>query len=70
MKKRSKKSSGVRQEYDFAKIKGGVRGKYAKRSRAGTNLVLLDSEIYRAFPTDSARCAEHRKLGWPSVDEQ
>lgn len=41
-------------EYDFAKMKGGVRGKYAKRYRAGTNIVLLDPEVYKAFPTDEA----------------
>ena len=27
----------LRPEYDFASMKGGVRGKYAKRYRAGTN---------------------------------
>jgi len=41
-------------EYDFAKMKGGVRGKYAKRHRAGTNIVLLDPEVYKAFPTAEA----------------
>ena len=41
-------------EYDFANMKGSVRGKYAKRYRAGTNLVLLDPEIYKAFPTSKA----------------
>jgi hypothetical protein len=41
-------------EYDFASMKGGVRGKYVKRYRAGTNLVLLDPELAEAFPTDAA----------------
>jgi hypothetical protein len=41
-------------EYDFAKMKGGVRGKYAKRYHAGTNLVLLDPEVYKAFPTSAS----------------
>ena len=54
MKKSSNKSSDMRPEYDFAKMKGGVRGKYAKRYRAGTNLVLLDPEVYKAFPTAEA----------------
>jgi hypothetical protein len=37
MKKGKKQSSDMLPEYDFAKMKGGVRGKYAKRYRAGTN---------------------------------
>lgn len=44
----------MRPEYDFASMKGGVRGKYAKRDRAGTNLVLLDPELAAAFPTEAA----------------
>jgi hypothetical protein len=49
IKKSNKKSVGMRPEYDFAAMAGGVRGKFAKRYRAGTNLVLLDPEI-RPFP--------------------
>jgi hypothetical protein len=30
-------------EYDFAKMSGGVRGKYAETYRRGTNLVRLDA---------------------------
>ena len=41
-------------EYDFAQMEGGVRGKYIERYRAGTNLVLLDLNIARAFPNDAA----------------
>ena len=41
-------------EYDFASMKGGARGKYVKRYRAGTNLVLLDPEVAETFPTDAA----------------
>lgn len=54
MKKAKPKTEDIRAEYDFAKMKGGVRGKYAKRYRAGSNLVLLDPEIYKAFPTSEA----------------
>jgi hypothetical protein len=35
-------------------MRGGVRGKYVTRYRAGTNLVLLDPEVAEAFPTDAA----------------
>ena len=54
MKKDRKQSGDILPEYDFAKMKGGVRGKYAARYRAGTNLVLLDPEVHRAFPTSAA----------------
>jgi hypothetical protein len=55
MKKGNRKSANdMRPEYDFASMKGGVRGKYAKRHRAGTNLVLLDPELAEAFPTEAA----------------
>jgi hypothetical protein len=41
----------LRPEYDFSKMKGGVRGKYVDRYQAGTNLVLLDPDVAQAFPT-------------------
>ncbi len=44
----------MRSEYDFASMKGGVRGKYAKRFREGTNIVLLDPAVVEAFPTEHA----------------
>lgn len=44
----------LRKEYDLSVLKGGVRGKYAKRYQAGTNLALLTPEVRAAFPTDVA----------------
>ena len=44
----------LRPEYDFAKMHGGVKGKYVQRYRSGTNLVLLDPDIAKAFPTDAS----------------
>ena len=41
----------LRSEYDFASMKGGVRGKYVARLRKGSNLVLLEPEIAAAFRT-------------------
>jgi len=41
-------------EYDFASMKGGVRGKYVRRLRAGSNLALLEPDIAAAFPNDAA----------------
>ena len=44
----------LRSEYDFASMKGGVRGKYAGRMREGTNIVLIEPEVTDAFPTERA----------------
>ncbi len=44
----------LRSEYDFTQMKGGVRGKYIERYRAGTNLVLLDPDVAQAFPNEIA----------------
>ncbi len=44
----------LRSEYDFSKLQGEVRGKYVDRYRSGTNLVLLDPDVARAFPNDAA----------------
>jgi hypothetical protein len=44
----------LRPEYDFASMKGGVRGKYVARLRKGSNLALLEPEIAAAFPSDDA----------------
>ena len=38
----------MRKEYDFSK---GVRGKYAKKYKAGTNIVLLDPDVAKVFRT-------------------
>jgi hypothetical protein len=49
-KPRCEKTDELRPEYDLRHLlKGGVRGKYAKRYQAGTNLVLLDPEVRKAF---------------------
>ena len=45
----------LRQEYDIRQLlKAGVRGKYARRYHAGTNLVLLDPDIRKAFRSERA----------------
>ncbi len=41
----------MRNEYDFSK---GTRSKYAKRFAEGTNLVLLEPEVAKYFPTAQA----------------
>jgi hypothetical protein len=60
MKKKSthKETQELRPEYDLSKLKGGVRGKYYERARAGTNLVLIEPELTDVFPdTDSVNRA-------------
>ena len=55
MKKTTRVSTDdMRPEYDFASMKGGVRGKYARRAREGTNIVLIEPEIADAFPTEES----------------
>ena len=44
----------LRPEYDFSKMQGGIRGKYVDRYRAGTNMVLLNSDVLQAFPTSES----------------
>ena len=55
MKKKTERSDELRSEYDLKSlIKSGVRGKYTSRYQAGTNLVLLEPEVAKAFPNDKA----------------
>ncbi len=56
MKKRTNRMNDeLRPEYDLRQLlKGGIRGKYAKRYHAGTNLVLLDPDVRKAFPNERA----------------
>jgi len=50
MKKASGKIGGpaLRVNYDFS---GGVRGKHVRRSAQGTNGVLLEPDVAKAFPS-------------------
>lgn len=52
MKKTSLKKidDELRPEYNLSQLKGGVRGKYYKRAMAGTNLVLIEPDLAKAFP--------------------
>jgi hypothetical protein len=65
MKKKPKKRSspnGLRRRYDLSKLKGGVRGKYLARYRAGTNLVLLSPDVAEFFPDEQSVNAALRTL--------
>ena len=56
MKKNSVKESAdeMRREYDFSRMKGDVRGKYARRFQAGTNLVRLEPDVAKVFADDES----------------
>jgi hypothetical protein len=57
MKKKTEKRERrdeLRREYDLSKLKGGVRGKYFARYRAGTNLVLLSPDVAEYFPDEQS----------------
>jgi hypothetical protein len=38
----------MRKEYDFSK---GIRGKYARKYKSGTNIVVLDPDVATVFKT-------------------
>jgi len=52
--KKANTADDLRPEYDFSKMKGGIRGKYAQRYHAGTNLVKIDPDVGEIFVDDNA----------------
>jgi len=48
------KDDDLRPEYPAELIKRGVRGKYAKRYREGTNIVRIDPDLHELFPDSDA----------------
>ncbi len=54
MKTDNKNNDDLRAEYNFSAMKGGVRGKYAKRYHAGTNLVKIEPDVAEIFENDFA----------------
>jgi len=44
----------LRDEYPEDLIKSGVRGKYTKSYREGTNIVLIDPDLQKIFPDSEA----------------
>ena len=44
----------IRPQYDFASMKGGIRGKHFEEYRRGTNVVVLKPDVAEAFPTEDA----------------
>jgi len=58
----------MRTEYLREDLGKGVRGKYFKRYAKGTNLVLLDDKVAKAFPT--AEAVNEALLGLLALTEQ
>ena len=56
---KKKLNNGIRDEYDFSR---GRRGKYARRYAEGTNVVVLEPDVAKAFPTSKKVNASLRKL--------
>lgn len=57
MKKNSIKKQDdyeLREEYDLTKMPVLPKGRFDPKRRAGTNVVVLEPEIARAFPSDEA----------------
>jgi hypothetical protein len=48
------KSKELRKVYIRENLGTGVRGKYYQSYKKGTNLVLLNPDVAKAFPTDKA----------------
>lgn len=44
----------LRPEYDLSNLSGAVRGKYAERYQAGTNLVHLDPDVAAVFKDEGS----------------
>ena len=54
MMRRSSSKPAMRAEYDFSAMGKPVRGKYAGRLTAGTNVAVLEPELAKAFPDSAA----------------
>lgn len=54
MDKRTELNDELRPEYDETLLKNGIRGKYAERYAAGTNIIKLDPDLVAAFPNEKA----------------
>jgi hypothetical protein len=44
----------LQEEYDLSQLPIMPRGRYAPERRIGSNLIVLEPDLARAFPTDEA----------------
>lgn len=59
MSKKIEDSESMRPEYDFTR---GVRGKYADRYKAGSNVVVIEDDLAQSFPSAETVNAVLRRL--------
>jgi len=57
-----KQRDELRREYNLPKLRGGIRGKYEARYKAGTNIVLLSPDVAEHFPDERSVNSALRKL--------
>jgi hypothetical protein len=50
----NKPNDELEQEYDLKSLGKGVRGKYFENYQKGTNVVVIDPELSKAFPNAKA----------------
>lgn len=53
-KRGTRKPGALRDEYKLSKLKNPVRGKHYTKAKSGSNLVLLDPDLARSYPTAAA----------------
>ena len=49
-----RENDDLRPEYPAELIRSGIRGKYAKRFKEGSNVVVIDPDLSDAFPNSEA----------------
>jgi hypothetical protein len=57
-----KQRDELRREYNLPKLRGRIRGKYAARYKAGTNIVLLSPDVAEHFPDERSVNSALRRL--------
>ena len=49
-----RENDDLRPEYPAELIRSGIRGKYARRLKEGSNVVVIDPDLSDAFPNSEA----------------
>ncbi len=49
-----RENDDLQSEYPAELIRSGIRGKYAKRFKEGSNVVVIDPDLSDAFPNSEA----------------
>ncbi len=62
MDKRTELNDELRPEHDETLLKNGIRGKYAERYTAGTNIIKLDPDVVEVFPNEKVVNEAFRSL--------